>query len=461
MIDLLIKHVTFPAYHRLRGDSLVANLRVLMETQYFSADRLNEIRIRKLRELLTFAFENSEFYRHRFTQAGVHPDQIRDFDDLRKLPMLTKAEIIENEGRLVASNFRPEELHRRATGGSTGQHVPFYRDNRCLGYKLAAEYRFNRWAGWDIGRSIAYVWPAMQDFSASVSWKGRIRNALLDRRFVLPSGKLDEGILASHVRRLQALSPFLIRAFPNPLDVLAKYIREHSRAVIRPKAILTTGEPLLPAQRSLFEEVFRCPVFNLYASRECGNHASECEVHSGMHIAVEGLHLEFVRDGRPVAQGQPGQILMTDFENYGMPFIRYQIQDMGALASAACSCGRSLPLMTFEAGRISDFVVSPGDGALVSGSSLCHYLIAEGPNVGQIQIIQDAPDHLTIRVRRSDEYRDDDAEKIANFGSIVDRIFGGRLKTSIEFVDLIPHERSGKYRFCINLVAQRSAQGVG
>ena len=107
---------------------------------------------------------------------------------------------------MVATNISSEGMSRSATGGSTGEHTPFYQDLACLNPKIALEYRFNRWAGWDVGEPIAFVWPAIQDFAATPSPKRRLRNVLLDRRLMLYSGHLDEQTMADHSRRLRTFA---------------------------------------------------------------------------------------------------------------------------------------------------------------------------------------------------------------------------------------------------------------
>jgi phenylacetate-CoA ligase len=110
--------------------------------------------------------------------------------------------------------------------------------------------------------------------------------------------------------------------------------------------------------------------------------------------------------------------------------------------------------MAVGAGRVSDFLLSPYDGSLVSGASMCHYLLAAGPDVGQLQIIQDAPDHLTILIKASGG-----SSSVADNRHIEDtiaRIFHGTMRTTIEPVASIPHEKSGKYRFCINRLPMTS-----
>jgi phenylacetate-CoA ligase len=448
----LVRRVTFPLYHGIKGQPILRRLAELERSQFEPAERLAELRLEKLRRLLRHAYRNTAYYRHRFDEAGFDPERVRGFDDLLKLPLLTKSDIVAHLGELVAANLPPAAVHRTASGGSTGRQVPFYRDDRCLSFKKAVEFRFNRWTGWDVGRPIAYFWPAIQDFAAAPSWKSRVVQSWVTRSLMLYSGRLDERALAHYAEQLCDYRPFLIRAFPNPLALLARYLESNPRYRARPHAVISTGEPLLAHQKELFERVFDCSVYNLYASRECGHVASECDYHHGLHVAIEGLHVEVVRDGRPAAPGELGDLIVTDLENQGMPFIRYQIEDIGALSPDPCPCGRSLPLLTFEAGRVSDFLVSPHDGSYVSGASLCHYLIAEGPDVGQLQIIQDEADHLTLKIRRSSAFPESDRERLDRLTRTLREIFRGSMRYTVEFVDVIPHEPSGKYRFCVNRV---------
>src|SRR5262245_66664037 len=125
-----------------------------------------------------------------------------------------------------------------------------------------------------------------------------------------------------------------------------------------------------------------------------------------------------------------------------MPFLRYQIGDIGSPVAGSCPCGRSLPLMSMDAGRVTDFLVSPFDGSLVSGAAFCHYLIAEGPEVGKIQIVQDARDHLTVRIVRGQAFR---PEALGHYERVIARVFRGRMRVSFAFVESIPREKSGKY----------------
>lgn len=453
-VGFVSKHLIWPLNEFRERKFTLKELRRLKQSEFASTDERHANGVKKLKRLLIHAAKNCPFYKNRFDACGFHPEEFRDFADLKQIPPLSKEDLVQSLDELVAQNIPASQLHKNASGGSTGRHTPFYRDNECLDRKMAAQLRFMQWTGWDIGQKVTQYWPALQDFSHSSSLKSRLKEILVFRRQKLPAGELNEQTMGRQMEQIAGYAPTLIRAFPNPLSIFAEFI-EQKPIKIRPRGIITVGEPLLDGHRKLFERVFDCSVYDCYVSRECGHIASECDRHDGLHLNDDSLHVEFLdendQDAKP---GQPGRIVITDYENFGMPFVRYEIQDMGIRLDRACSCGRTLPLMSVGAGRISDFIFSPKDHARISGASLCHYLLADGPTVGQLQIIQDRADHLTIKIRKENN-SDGQSIDTAAAHQVLDRIFDGKMRISWEFVDQIPHEKSGKYRFCINQVEQQ------
>jgi phenylacetate-CoA ligase len=134
-----------------------------------------------------------------------------------------------------------------------------------------------------------------------------------------------------------------------------------------------------------------------------------------------------------------------------MPFIRYKIEDMGIFVDETCTCGRGLPVFRMEAGRASDFLISPYDKSNISGCSLLHHLIAEGPEVGQIQVIQDKINHLTLKIVKSGGFQQD---KLVHFDGVIERIFKGQMTYDIEYVTQIEREKSKKYFFTKCLITK-------
>ena len=201
-------------------------------------------------------------------------------------------------------------------------------------------------------------------------------------------------------------------------------------------------------ERKKIERVFDCKVTNRYGCEEVSLIASECENHSGLHLNSDSLIVEFIMDGKNVSSGSPGAIVVTDIINYGMPFIRYKLGDVGVPSDHECSCGRSYPIMEKVEGRVADYIVMP-DGSLISGISLTENFAMKLPEIKQLQIIQEKVDNIIFKIVKGEGFSSDSEKKIKS--AAIER-FGMRINFTYDYVNQIPQEASGKYRFCISKV---------
>ena len=101
---------------------------LLQESQWWNREKLEEYQMRLLEKMLNHAYENVAYYQKVFDRSGSKPKNIQDFDDLRKLPYLTKEIIQENLSDLMARNYPKSKLRYGTTGGSTGIPLGFYHE---------------------------------------------------------------------------------------------------------------------------------------------------------------------------------------------------------------------------------------------------------------------------------------------------------------------------------------------
>ncbi len=149
-------------------------------------------------------------------------------------------------------------------------------------------------------------------------------------------------------------------------------------------------------------------------------------------------------------------VVVTDLANRAMPMIRYQVGDMAVASRAACSCGRGLPLLEKIEGRIADYVLTPG-GKLISGISLTENFAVMVPGVAQLQIVQEEIDRFVFRIVRGGDFG---PKSLAAIRALAAERFGPEVRCECEYVDRIPQEPSGKYRFCISRVANPLLQAT-
>jgi phenylacetate-CoA ligase len=128
-----------------------------------------------------------------------------------------------------------------------------------------------------------------------------------------------------------------------------------------------------------------------------------------------------------------------------MPFIRYQVGDLAVPSGKRCSCGRTYPLLERLAGRVADYLLTP-EGEWVSGISLTENFATLIPGLKQIQIIQNHRDQLVLRLVKGEEFGESSLEEIKR---LVEKRFGPRMHYTLECVERLSPEPSGKYRFSI------------
>lgn len=434
------RKVLWPLFEKKNGIITRHHLNFLNKSQLWTREELDNFKWQRIKTLLHHAYENSIFYKKRFEELKLHPNDFKNLKDLEYLPPISRNDLNNHLETMIAGGIKNKYIHFSTTGGSTGLPTRFARDNACLSIKNASEFRFNIWAGWKPGDKILHYWPALMDFSGEMNSYTVLKSILFNRKLRLYAGQLNKDILLKHLKFYKLYRPQLIRAFPSALERFAEFIIDSGRKIPKPRGIISVGEPLLESQRRLFENTFGCEIFNCYVSRECGNIASECQNHDGLHVAEELIHLEINKQDK----GEYGEILLTDLWNMGMPFIRYRIQDAARFVKGTCLCGKNHMRIGVDSARISDFLISPIDGSFISGSTLLHYLLAEGPNVGRVKLIQETPKHIKVLISGNKNAQVDSMKHIE---LRLNTIFKGSILVDFEFVESIPLLKSGKYRF--------------
>jgi len=403
----------------------------------------------KLRRLVEHAYEHTDYYRRRMQECGITPADIQTPEDYAKLPLLGKDAVNAHREEMVADNVPRQGLIRTASGGSTGAPVGLYHDAEMVASYQAVKLRNFRWAGWEPGDAWARLWGSQFDVAPHQQLKKRLTDALT-RVKILPCWDMSEATMLRYARALQRFQPDIIEAYVTPMYHFARFLDERGITGIRPRGVICSAEMLFQHQRDCIERVFQCKVFNRYGGREMGDVAHECP--SGtMHLNAETTYTEFVRDGRPARPGEAGEIVLTALDLYGMPLLRYRVEDIGSPADAQCRCGRGLPAMDMVEGRVQDMIALPGNRYL-PGEFFPH--LFKDFDILQFQIEQERLDHLTIRVVRGQALTQ---EHIDYLLGKVREYTEASAEIELLFCENIPTTASGKFRYTISRVPMPAA----
>jgi phenylacetate-CoA ligase len=209
--------------------------------------------------------------------------------------------------------------------------------------------------------------------------------------------------------------------------------------------VRSSAEALSTAARERIEEAFRCPVRDVYGSRESSGLAAQCR-HGGLHVMGAGRVLEVVDDsGAPAPPGVPGRVLVTDLRNRAFALVRYENGDVASLADPAepCPCGCAWPRLERVHGRTSDFLTTP-DGRRIHGEWFTHLLYGlEG--VARFQVRQTSVERVELSTvgpaRESD---------LAPVLARMRDALGPRVAVAWRRVEEIAPTPSGKRRFTVS-----------
>lgn len=456
MHQKLVKHLIFPVHEKVIGRKTFDYLEELERLQWASASELDELQLKKLKALLIHAGKNIPFYARRFSDSGFDPAKMQNIEDFKVLPMLTKKEIRENLQNM-AWPACPGGLHRYNTGGSSGEPLIFYFDRRRQAYDAAARALTHRWWGIDVGDKEVYLWGSPLEITKQdrlKDWRDRFTNQLL-----LSAFELSPTQLRSYVERMKRFRPKCLFGYPSSIDLFCRMAKQHGYDLSRLgiQAVFSTAEVLYEHQKeNISATLGSIPVVNGYGSREAGFISHECPS-GAMHVIDPNVIVEYVRDGHPVGPGEDGEVVVTHLDNWAMPFIRYRTGDVAQFDDKLCVCGRHLSIMKKIQGRTTDFVVTP-DGRWQHALSLI-YVVRDIPGVVQFKIIQEAVDNVRVLLEVDKNLFPEDGNSLIVEG--FKKRMGKDVDVSVEIVDEIAKDASGKYRYVVSKVAESDLLGRG
>lgn len=418
------------------------------KTQYLSTDELYNRQWKKMQNMIGYIYDYNPFYRVRMGKAGIHPVDIRSTEDFSHMPILTKKEVRSHTYEMISQGYSPGDLHHFKTGGSTGKSLDIYVTEECSEMRNAVARRHDQWAGWRYGEPVGAVWgnPHLPK-----TLKEKARHLLLQPTIYLDTMELTEDAVKAFASEWLKTKPTVLFGHAHSLYVLAQMVKKLGLDQIRPNGVISTSMMLMPHERVEIESVFEVAVFDRYGCEEVSLISSECNHHQGMHLNIEHLYVEFLKeDGSAAQPGESGRVIVTDLMNKAMPFIRYQVEDIGVPMDKTCSCGRGLPLMRNVTGRMADFLIRH-DGSRVAGISLIENTLTRFDGIDQMQILQESLDTLVLNIVPGSGYSQATRQALTSYFK---DLFGDKAQVDVRLIDEIAQEPSGKYRFSICKIGQ-------
>ncbi len=453
MNPFIIRKLLYPLYRKIKRDRVLAYLDEMHRIERLEPEEIRQFQWEKLKRLLAYAATHVPYYRQVFRRIGAEPGDFKSLDDFEAFPVLRKRDIKANKEDLISETYPRKWLQEDSTGGSTGENLYFYVDRSSSEARRANNIRMNEWIGIRIGDRTALLWGTRFDVEKSKQIKNALRN-WFSNTLLLSAYRMDESSVDEYLQKLSRFKPDLMVGYPSALSHFSRAMLERGYKPLKPKAVLVSGETLYEWQREVIEQAFGAPVYNHYGCREFGALARECEAREGLHIAAERalLQVEHVTDS---ATGESlTELLVTDLDNYGMPFIRYAIEDLGTIRWDRCKCGLGLPRLESTIGRTFDVVKAPNGNYL--GGTFWTILLRKVKGIDRFQVIQEEVDSITIAFIASGEFTDEARKYVIEK---VREACGPRMKVRFELKPELELTPTAKHRFVISKIGLEGSTG--
>lgn len=350
-----------------------------------SEERMTAMCDRRLQWLVRHAALTMPFYRELLDSHGVDPLSINGFDDIERLPLISRHALREAGDAAWASDLPVARRIVASTSGSSDTPLTLaYRFSdrlrkHAIGLHCMSLYG---WRPWHRGMALG---------SQALPHNHGLRHLGLNRwTWIDPSRPVSEWL-----SEYDRLKPQALHSYPSALREFCFEIRERGPLDWLPR-VLSVGGELCPEELApLAIEVFGQAPLVMYGAVEGGRLAFECRAHRGLHVRPDAVHIEILKEGRPVAPGETGSVYITSLINTVMPVFRYELGDLAAWEPGDCTCGLWWPRLTLLQGRKSDVIPLPG-GRRIPVTSLAA-IVGKSQSVRQFQFVRCAENTLLLR----------------------------------------------------------------
>ena len=405
--------------------------------------QLLDLQFGKFKNELQLAWERNSFYKKKFAEAGIRPDDIRTREDITKVPVTTKEDLIKDIENYPPYGSRLQVQTNEIvlvveTSGTSGRGKEVHPLSSVDLEKVAtAECYGFFWAGVRKGTVVTPLLPVTMA-AAGVWWLYAL-SGLQANLFRI--GHLDAGEKLNYMKRYGVEVMFAPASYLSRLEYKAQEVGLNIRKELPSlRSILTSSEGRSVDWAVQIEKEWGAKLYEQYGCTQRGI-AWTCEygmlhgdkmglIHSLPHLCL--MEVIDKSSGKPVGTGEEGEIILTPFESRAAPLIRFATNDRAKfMTSEYCLCGRPFDgLQCGSIGRYDDMMKIKGlnvwpdavDRVVLSWPDVSEYR-------GELYIDESGSEQAAIHV----EFRREiiDVEREAIITQIADKM---RTQVGIRFI---------------------------
>lgn len=377
---------------------------------------LREVQLRRLRAVVTRAYQNVALFRERMDERGLTPGSIQRLDDLQQLPFTVKTDLRDTYPFGLFASPMSDVVRLHASSGTTGKPivVAYTREDiavwsevmartfACCGMHrgdvLQNAFGYGLFTG---GLGAHYGAEELGATVVPVSGGNTDRQIMLIRDFGVSALCCTPSYFTYLIERAGELGVDL-RELPLRIGIFG-------------------AEPWSDQMRDHIESAAGIHAYDIYGLSEIigPGVASECAVQEGLHIFEDHFYPEIIdpETGEVLPDGAEGELVLTTLSKKAMPMIRYRTRDITALISEPCDCGRTIRRMRRIGRRSDDMFIIRGvnvypsqvEAALLAvEGTLPHYqiILTRAQGLDQMAVeVEVTPEVFSDKIRALEEVR--------------------------------------------------------
>ena len=377
------------------------------EMETMTREQISELQLERLQATVRHCM-NSPFYKQRFEEIGLKPEDIKSLDDIRKIPFTTKADLRDTYPFGMASVPLRECTRLHSSSGTTGTPTVILHTKKDL----------EEWAN-QVARNLWMVGLRPDDVFQNSSGYGMFTGGLGFQYGAERMGMLTIPAAAGNsLRQIKFMTDFgttALHAVPSYVTRLYEVMQSAGvdpRKDTKLKVLAIGAEPHSEEQRRRIEEMMGVKAYNSFGMSEmCGPGVGfECQEQNGLHFWEDYYIVEIVNPDtlEPVADGEIGELVLTTLCREAMPLLRYRTRDLTRVLGRSCPCGRNHVRIDRMRGRSDDMMVLRGVNIFPIQIEKILMTFPELANNYLITLTTDADnDNMTVEVELEELFTDD------------------------------------------------------
>ncbi|WP_069999624.1 phenylacetate--CoA ligase family protein [Cellulosilyticum sp. I15G10I2] len=332
---------------------------IWQQEECLSRDEMHALQSKRLIDTVNRVYQNVPFYKSKMDELGIETGDIKDIDDIIKLPFTTKQDLRDNYPYKLFAVPMKKVTRVHASSGTTGKPT-------VVGYTQ------NDLALWSdcIARFYAAMGVTEDDVVQNALGYGFFTGGLGfhygAERFGATIVPISTGNTKKQIQVMQEFGSTILVCTPS----YAVYLGESMKGLgidprsIGIKAAPLGGEPWTYEMRAQIEDLWGMKAHDSYGLSEIigPGVAFECQQQNHLHINEDHFFPEIIHVDtlEAVPYGEAGELVFTCITKEALPLLRYRTRDISSLIDTPCGCGRTTTRMTKCAGRTDDMLIIRG-----------------------------------------------------------------------------------------------------